>query len=69
MDRRKTGPTCIIHCSLSLRKAIILTAYISLLRKKQPIPEAPRSKAWVYSRLLAGITDSNPAGDIHICLL
>jgi len=35
----------------------------------EPIPEAARSKAWVYSRSLAGIADSNPAGDMDICLL
>jgi hypothetical protein len=27
-----------------------------------PIAEAARSKAWVFSRLLAGIAGSNPAG-------
>ena len=37
-----------------------------------PIPVAVRSNAWVYSRLTAGIADSNPAEgmDVHpLCLL
>jgi hypothetical protein len=29
---------------------------------RKPIPVAARSKAWVCSRLLAGIAGSNPAG-------
>jgi hypothetical protein len=34
-----------------------------------PIPVAARSKAWVYSRSLAGIVGSNPAGGMDACLL
>jgi hypothetical protein len=30
---------------------------------------AARSKAWVCGRSLAGIADSNPAGDMDVCLL
>jgi hypothetical protein len=33
-------------------------------RKAVPIP---RSKAWSCGRSLAGITDSNPAGDMDVC--
>jgi hypothetical protein len=29
---------------------------------------AARSKAWVCGRALAGIVDSNPTGDMDICL-
>jgi len=34
-----------------------------------PIPVAVRSKARVCGRLLTGIVDSNPAGDMGVCLL
>jgi hypothetical protein len=34
-----------------------------------PIPVAARSKAWVYSRSLAGIMGSNPAGGMDFFLL
>jgi hypothetical protein len=40
-----------------------------LLIKSAPIPVAARSKAWVCGRSLAGIADSNPAGDMDVCLL
>jgi len=32
-------------------------------------PVAVRSKAWVCGRSLAGNVDSNPAGDMDVCLL
>jgi len=31
---------------------------------ENPIPVTARSKAWVYGRSLAGIVESNPAGDV-----
>jgi len=34
-----------------------------------PIPAAARSNVWVFSRSFAGIADSNPAGDMDVCLL
>ena len=34
-----------------------------------PIPVAARSKAWVCSRLLAGIVGSNPDEGMAACLL
>jgi hypothetical protein len=34
-----------------------------------PIAAAERSKAWVCSRLPAGIAGSNPAGGMDVCLL
>ena len=33
------------------------------------IPVAARSRAWVCDRSLAGITGSNPAGGMYVCLL
>ena len=33
------------------------------------IPVAARSKAWICSRLLAGIVGSNPAEGVDVCLL
>ena len=33
-----------------------------------PIQVAARSKAWVFGRSLAGITGSNPAGGMDVCL-
>jgi hypothetical protein len=38
---------------------IYLFIYLFILL---PLAEAARSKAWVFSRLLAGIAASNPAG-------
>jgi len=38
-------------------------------RNEQPIPVAAPSKAWVWSRSLAGIVGSNPAGGMDVCLL
>ena len=38
-------------------------------RKLLPIPEAARFKAWVCGRSLAGIADSDSAGDMAVCLL
>jgi hypothetical protein len=35
----------------------------------QPIQVQARSKEWVCGRSLAGISDSNPAGDMDVCLL
>jgi hypothetical protein len=29
---------------------------------------APRSKAWICSRSLAGISGSNPAGGMDVCI-
>ena len=34
-----------------------------------PIPVAAQSKAWVCSRSLTGIVDSNPTGDMDVYLL
>jgi hypothetical protein len=34
-----------------------------------PVPVAARSKAWVCGRSLAGISGSNPAGDMEVGLL
>jgi len=34
-----------------------------------PIPVAALSKVWVYSRKLAGIVGSNPAGGVDVCFL
>jgi hypothetical protein len=33
-----------------------------------PIPVAARSKVWVYGRCHVGITGSNPAGGMDVCL-
>jgi hypothetical protein len=35
----------------------------------QAIPVAARSKAWVCGRSIAGISGSNPSGDMYVCLL
>jgi hypothetical protein len=34
-----------------------------------PIPVAVRSKAWVYGHSLAGISGSNPAGGMDVCVV
>jgi len=39
--------------------------------RREPIPVAVRSKAWVYGRSVAEITGSNPPwgeGDMDVCL-
>lgn len=38
------------------------------LPTKKAVP-IPRSKAWSCGRSLAGITDSNPAGDMDMCVV
>ena len=38
-------------------------------QKGVPIPVAAKSKAWVCGRWLAGISDSNHAGGMDVCLL
>jgi hypothetical protein len=43
------------------------SAYSLYVHKFVPIPVVARSKAWLYSRLLAGIVGSNPAAG-HGCL-
>jgi len=48
--------------SLGLRH----TKYVTKVWRK-PIPVAVRSKAWVCSRSLAGIVDSNPDGGMDVC--
>jgi hypothetical protein len=40
-----------------------------IIFKDSPIPVVVHSKAWVYSRSLAGIVSLNPAGGIDACLL
>jgi hypothetical protein len=44
------------------------TYYRRLLFTKHPIAGAVWSKAWVCSRSLAEIVDSNAAGDMDVCL-
>jgi hypothetical protein len=34
-----------------------------------PIPEAARSKAWVYGRSFTGIVGSNPAEGMDVCVV
>ena len=36
---------------------------------EEPTPVAARSKAWIYSRSLAGIAGSNPTGGMGACLV
>jgi len=38
-------------------------------KKRGTIPVAPRCKAWVFGRSLAGIVRSNPAGEMDACFL
>ena len=42
---------------------------LSLYLEVLPIPFAARSKAWVFGRSLAGITGSNPAEGMVVCLM
>ena len=39
-----------------------------LSKKREPIPGAERSKAWVFGRSLVGIEGSTPAGGMDACL-
>jgi len=49
----------------------VITAYIINLVQQidWPVPMAARSKAWVCGCSSAGITGSNPAGSMDVCLL
>jgi len=52
-----------------LGAGIHMLALIGPYDRSGPVPGATRSKAWVCSRSLAGITGSNPTGDMDVCLL
>jgi hypothetical protein len=41
---------------------------IATLTSVSLVPVAEQPKAWVYSRSLAWILGSNPAGDMDVCL-
>ena len=43
--------------------------YFQRIKQSRPIPVAARSKPWVCGSSLAGITGSNPTGDLFVCLL
>jgi hypothetical protein len=47
-----------------MRQAFYVRYFFAL-----PSPVTALSKAWVYGRSLAGITGSNPAGGMDVCLL
>jgi hypothetical protein len=44
-------------------------SYFAALCFHIPIPMAARSEAWICGRSLAGITGSNPAGCMDVCIL
>ena len=41
----------------------------ALGKKREPIPEAERSKAWIFGHSLVGIAGSNPAGGMDVCFM
>jgi len=43
--------------------------FFNLCKDTRPITVAARSQVWVYGRLLAGISGSNPAWGMDVCLL
>ena len=47
--------------------SLLCSIYLSIIQ--WPIPVPARSKAWVCGRSLAGITGSNRAGFMDVCLL
>ena len=50
-------------------KALIFYCSTSSYVGSERIPAATRSKAWVCSRVFAGIVGSNSAGGMDVCLL
>ena len=62
---------CRLRCSGSTlkNKALIFYCRTGSYVGSKPIPVATRSKAWVCSRLFAGIVGSNSAGGMDVCLL
>jgi len=44
-------------------------AFRNLRKRSQPISMVVRPTAWVYGPSLPGITGSNPAGGMDVCLL
>jgi hypothetical protein len=58
------------HVELCIYRCVCTGLYNYRQRMKRgPIPEDPRSKAWVCGRSLAGIAGSNPADGMDVCLL
>jgi hypothetical protein len=64
-DSRQSELLCCVTHSPDTK--VFLKIYRSQL-KKQLFPIAGRSKAQVFSRLIAGISGLNPDGGINICL-
>jgi hypothetical protein len=52
-----------------VEKGPFLTSTTAQLCNGLPIPVAAQSKAWVCSRLLAGIVGTSPARGINACLM
>jgi hypothetical protein len=67
------GCCCIIHARNKLgaeeNPVLKVTDYYYYYHHHQAIAEAPRSKARVFNRSLAGTAGSNPAGGMNVCLL
>ena len=55
--------------SLTLLSSALFPEFHCLVYVLVPIPVAERSKAWVYSRSSAGISGSNLAEGMDVCLL
>ena len=49
------------------KKPILVRNYSRIRMIQKPIPVTARSKAWICSRLLAGIVGSKPAGGMGAC--
>jgi hypothetical protein len=54
---------------IPMTPTVIIPLSLPEVNKIMLIEVAARSKAWVYGRLLAGIADSNPAGDMDVVSL
>jgi len=60
-----TGWTATIFLNRMLLHGIAISFVVLY---PMPIPEAARSKAWVYGRSIAGIASSNRVGGMDMCL-
>jgi hypothetical protein len=63
---RKEGTSQALEGYIRFRPRLL---FVSASPSTVPIPVAALCKVWVYSRSLAGIVGSNPAGGMDICLL
>jgi len=59
----------IIIIIITAKRDVDNSFFKNLFKDTRPITVAARSQVWVYGRLLAGFSGSNPAWGMDVCLL